>query len=455
MERTYELYYNTEYKRKYYYDPEKKESLWEIPPNSHIIDKRTEREKLLDTPGITTEVITPENPEYKKIVSLYPSYFENKSKKAKKRKEPEDSALGEPSEQEIDPEQKEEHEKKYKAYREFRSKHIEELMKRPARKQIQGLKKDTAYLEGNYDYNIWYDKYISDKHNEQERVASLYKCDPEKDTGYTRADIMEKHTSYFCVYFARGYCAEGTKCRYYHRVPQPEDLIYEENAKDVFGRTRHDTFKEDLSGIGCFRNNCRTISVCEMKVPENTATPARDTVKLMYEEMAKWGEIEDIKFLPQRAMANVRYTHRFYAEFAKEAMQDQSLGGSDVLDIKWCIEEDTKTAKEKEDEQRRIFMNALKRKQMAEEQKRQAAIATAKAEQARLEKMKEKQKRHYDRTVDPANMYNPIFYKDYRPGKKVSKDVQKELEQEKSKIAENCVKLNEVLQRISANYQGN
>ncbi len=54
---------------------------------------------------------------------------------------------------------------------------------------------------------------------------------------------MDKTTGFFCVYFARGCCAEGAKCRYYHRVPQPEDLVNEDNAKDVFGRTRHATFK--------------------------------------------------------------------------------------------------------------------------------------------------------------------------------------------------------------------
>jgi hypothetical protein len=53
-----------------------------------------------------------------------------------------------------------------------------------------------------------------------------------------------------------------------------------------------------MSGIGTFNKECRTISVCEMKVPENTATPVRDTVKQLYEEFAKWGEIEDINFQP-------------------------------------------------------------------------------------------------------------------------------------------------------------
>lgn len=38
-----------------------------------------------------------------------------------------------------------------------------ELMKRPARRQVKESKKETAYIEGNYDYNIWYDKYLTDR----------------------------------------------------------------------------------------------------------------------------------------------------------------------------------------------------------------------------------------------------------------------------------------------------
>ncbi len=54
-----------------------------------------------------------------------------------------------------------------------------------------------------------------------------------------------------------------------------------------------------MSGVGTFSKDCRTICVCDIKVPENTATPTRDTVKMMYDEFAKWGEIEDINFMPQ------------------------------------------------------------------------------------------------------------------------------------------------------------
>ena len=154
-------------------------------------------------------------------------------------------------------------------------------------------------------------------------------------------------------------------------------------------------------------------------------------------------------------MANIRYTHRFYAEFAKEAMQDQSLGGTDVMTIKWCLEEDAKAAKSKEEEQREIFMNAVKKKKMLEDQREAATKAAQEAEQNKMEKMKKKQKRFYEKQVKGAGMYNPAFYKEYQPAAKLSATEEKELNEERSKITENCAKLNEVLQRISYNYQDN
>jgi len=85
---------------------------------------------------------------------------------------------------------------------------------------VQESKKETAYIEGNYDYNIWYDKYLTDRNQHVEKAPSLYKCKPHIDTGYTKADKFEKKGStYFCVYFARGCCTEGVNCRFYHRTP--------------------------------------------------------------------------------------------------------------------------------------------------------------------------------------------------------------------------------------------
>ncbi len=57
-------------------------------------------------------------------------------------------------------------------------------------------------------------------------MPALYKCDPEKDAGYTKADTFEKPGSaWFCVYFARGCCSEGVNCWFYHRIPNQDDCL--------------------------------------------------------------------------------------------------------------------------------------------------------------------------------------------------------------------------------------
>lgn len=77
-------------------------------------------------------------------------------------------------------------------YREFKNLEVHALMQRPARRQAQESVKESAYEEGNGDYNIWYDKFLQDKQTRQMRVASLYRCCPEVDTGFTKADKFEK-----------------------------------------------------------------------------------------------------------------------------------------------------------------------------------------------------------------------------------------------------------------------
>jgi len=152
----------------------------------------------------------------------------------------------------------------------------------------------------------------------QERAPSLFKCQPEIDTGFTKADRFEKKQgTYFCVYFARGACTEGVNCRFYHRIPQHEDLALagEDNLRDVFGRGRHATHKDNHQGIGSFGKECRTLLVSRLKfeaqtgprfVAKNTMA-VKDIVRLIYEHFSPWGEVEDIYFNQGKFIAYVKY----------------------------------------------------------------------------------------------------------------------------------------------------
>jgi len=133
-----------------------------------------------------------------------------------------------------------------------------------------------------------------------EKAPSLTKCNPQIDTGYTKADKFEKSgATFFCVYFARGACSEGVNCRFYHRVPQEEDLVKadEDNLRDCFGRARHATHKDNCTGIGSFNKECRTLLITHIILSiEKQSSSVRDMVRTIYEYFSVWGEIEDINF---------------------------------------------------------------------------------------------------------------------------------------------------------------
>jgi hypothetical protein len=60
----------------------------------------------------------------------------------------------------------------------------------------------------------------------------------------------------------------------------------------------------------------------------------------IYELFSPWGEIEDIHFNSQKCIAYIKYRHRYYAEFAREAMMDQVLteGSTEPIAIKWAVD---------------------------------------------------------------------------------------------------------------------
>ena len=225
----------------------------------------------------------------------------------------------------------------------------EEWLQRPAAKQVDDIsKKDAAYVEGNYDYNIWYDKYLTDTQDKyKKRMPSLHKCNPEKDAGFTKANSFEKEGSaWFCVYFARGSCTEGVNCRYYHRVPNHEDCTHEnDNIRDIFGRARHASHKNDMTGIGSFNKECRTVYITGVQMTMSGGlNPQKAATQKLYSIFSPWGEIEDIGFstkgLRGGNRAFIKYAHRYYAEFAREALSDQMdvlEGQKDPLIVRWAV----------------------------------------------------------------------------------------------------------------------
>ena len=82
-----------------------------------------------------------------------------------------------------------------------------------------------------------------------------------------------------------------------------------------------------------------------MPVPIGDENPTKAATLLIYNIFSPWGEIEDIaisrKGVRGGNRAFIKYAHRYYAEFAREAMTDQMNvfdNQKDPLVVRWAID---------------------------------------------------------------------------------------------------------------------
>lgn len=217
-------------------------------------------------------------------------------------------------------------------------------MQRLARKQLDQMPLKNSQLEGAYEYNIWYHKFIGDNwQDERSNEPAETKCVLESDAGRTKADEAKKTNRYFCMHFARGMCAKGSDCSYFHRLPTREDEVRVGMMHDCFGRKRHATDRDDMSGVGNFTKNSRTLYVGGLK--NVSADVAASLEQQLWKYFGEWGEVENVNVIHRLSIAFVRYRHRISAEFAKEAMCNQSLDNDEVLSIRWAFDDPNPVAK--------------------------------------------------------------------------------------------------------------
>jgi len=164
---------------------------------------------------------------------------------------------------------------------------------------------------------------------------------------------MEKFSTYFCVHFVRGCCAEGANCRFYHRIPTFEDCLKIDQIKDIYGRSRFANQREDMEGVGSFLKECRTLYVGDFRMPEGN-DPIRAMYEVLWRHFSAWGEIEDINLMPGKGLAFVRYAHRCLAEIAKEAMRNQALDSGEILVLKWAHDDEDPLGEKAAEEKKKI-----------------------------------------------------------------------------------------------------
>ncbi|KAK8805522.1 hypothetical protein WA158_002178 [Blastocystis sp. Blastoise] len=221
-----------------------------------------------------------------------------------------------------------------------------QFLQRPARKQAETIEaQHTQRLEGANEYNIWYHRWQGDAWDfglEKGEPAAT-RCNVADDAGYTKADkeSVKGKQCYFCIHFARGCCAKGSKCDYYHRIPIPSDMAKIDLSHDCFGRERFGKHRDDMGGIGSFESDCRTLYVAGLDTKNGT-----NLQEIITRHFSEFGEVEQVNVIYRLSIAFVRFRMRCSAEFAKVAMANQALDEEEVLNIRWAFDDPNPIAKE-------------------------------------------------------------------------------------------------------------
>ncbi|KAJ5851630.1 uncharacterized protein N7529_011015 [Penicillium soppii] len=211
--------------------------------------------------------------------------------------------------------------------------------KRPARIQVdQATMKSEPQAQPGTDYNIWYNKASGnddDKYGLNQPAPA--RVNIARDSGYTLADRVPG--SFFCVHFARGVCCKGQSCEYLHRLPTIHDL-FNPNV-DAFGRDKHSDYKEDMSGVGSFMRQNRTLYVGRIHVTD-------DIEEVVSRHFQEFGQIDRTRVLTGRGVAFVTYSCEANAQFAMEAMSRQSLDHEEIINVRWATVDPNPLAQKRE-----------------------------------------------------------------------------------------------------------
>jgi len=225
-------------------------------------------------------------------------------------------------------------------------KQVAEWLKRPARKQKDHIESHKLQqTEVNSEYNIWYGKYLGDRFEQRGFSKAEGRVCFQTDVGWTQA--MKRPDAFMCIHWARGTCAMGKECGWLHRPPTIGDQMRLPKSKDCFGRDRHATHRDDMSGVGNFMQDTKTLYVGRIK-----PLPHDENYEMVYRHFSEWGDLEECRVIDKKSIAFVRYTHRIYAEFAREAMMENCLDGDEILNVRWAYEDPNPKAIEREKRER-------------------------------------------------------------------------------------------------------
>lgn len=180
-------------------------------------------------------------------------------------------------------------------------------------------------------YNVWHKKWSGGALGAKQ-FRSPFKCNVAHDSGVTRSV-----GPYFCLWFARGCCYKGFTCSFLHRIPNQYDALElnEANVSDCFGRTKFAEAREDRSGIGSFLKPCRTLFVGHFSGPHKSR---ERHIEQLRQHFSEWGSVTSVRVSKSMTTAFITYEYQCNAEFAKEAMSNQTITGKETLSVRWAEE---------------------------------------------------------------------------------------------------------------------
>jgi hypothetical protein len=98
-----------------------------------------------------------------------------------------------------------------------------------------------------------------------------------------------------------------------------------------------------MAGVGSFNRDCRTLYVINMK-----NNPDMNMEEVVIKHFKEFGKLEYVKVFQDRCYSFLKYELRACAEFAKEALQNQSLDSDECIKIKWSTDDPNPMNQERE-----------------------------------------------------------------------------------------------------------
>jgi hypothetical protein len=103
-----------------------------------------------------------------------------------------------------------------------------------------------------------------------------------------------------------------------------------DNSRDCFGREKHGEYRDDMGGVGSFNRVNRTLYIARMM----ESPDKKQTEETLMRHFGEWGKIVKWNILYTRGIAFVTYESEVQAQFAKEAMANQSMDLEEILNVR-------------------------------------------------------------------------------------------------------------------------